>query len=97
MKTYVAIIRDHSASMKHLVKGAMNDYNLIIDGIKDSKSADDETFITVVECGVGALAEIRVIETNFPVEKVKHINTYSSSGSGTPLFDSVGRAISILE
>lgn len=97
MKTYIAIVRDHSASMSPLIKSAMADYNLIIDGIRESKSPDDETFITVVECGVGHLASIQVVESKLPVERVNKISMYSASGSGTPLFDSVGTAIQNLK
>lgn len=96
MLTYIAIIRDHSASMAGIAKGAMDDYNLTIQGIKDSQREGDLTFITVVECGVGHLAENRFAEIGVLVENVRPITSYSTSGSGTPLLDAVGNAITNL-
>ena len=97
MLTYIAIIRDHSASMAGIAKGAMDDYNLTIQGIKDSQREGDLTFITVVECGVGHLAENRFAEIGVLVENVRPITSYSTSGSGTPLLDAVGNAITNYE
>jgi len=96
MKTYVAIVRDHSASMSYLTREAMNDFNLIIQGIKDSKSPDDQTYISVVECGVGPTAINRIQEVNMPVESIKELTTYTASGSGTPLLDAVNEAINVI-
>ena len=98
MKTYVAIVRDHSASMRPLSTGATNDYNLTLDGIKESAVVDNqEVLLTTVACGFGHLAESRVLETNVPIGRAQHVMNYQTSGSGTPLWDSVGLAITELE
>lgn len=97
MKTYTAIVRDHSASMRSIVKGALNDYNLSLDGLKESEDATQSISLTVVECGVGATANVRVAEVNTPVKQARTLSSYGANGSGTPLWDSVGEAIAQLE
>lgn len=97
MYTYISIVRDHSASMGHLAKGAMEDYNLLIQGIRDSKDKDEEIFVTVIECGVGHLALNRIVENNVNIMNINSISTYSTSGSGTPLLDAVGLAIDSIQ
>ena len=68
MKQYVAIIRDHSGSMNHLGKDAMNDYNLMLDSIKEgAQTTGIETIVTVVKCGVGTYG---TVETD--VQRVEH-------------------------
>jgi hypothetical protein len=94
LKTYVAIVQDHSGSMGNLARKAMDDYNLMLDGIKDSSSGfGNDTFVSIVECGVGAMGSVRVTTSNVAVERLTHHSSYSTSGGSTPLFDSVGAAI----
>lgn len=97
MKTYAAIVRDHSASMRSITRGAMADYNLSLDGLKESVDGTQEINLTVLECGVGATARVGVAELNQPVRNVRHLSSYGANGSGTPLWDSVGMAIEMLE
>ena len=97
-KTYVGIVRDHSGSMSRLATKAANDYNLTIDGIKKSMELGDQAaFVTVVECGVGYLGSIIRTETNTPIDDVKRLSQYHTTGSYTPLWGSVGEAITALE
>jgi hypothetical protein len=97
MKTKIGIVRDHSGSMDHLVKGAMADFNLMVDSIKDSISYPNMADVTVVECGIGPYGDHRLRETSVDVNRVEKLAFYSATGGGTPLFDSVGTLISTME
>lgn len=92
MRTNVAIVRDHSGSMSHLTKKAMDDYNLMLDSIRSS-SAGNKTFLSVVCCGVGPMGRVETEFVHVDVDNVKHMNSYVARGGSTPLFDSVGEAI----
>jgi len=98
MRTNVVLIRDHSASMRPLVKGAMADFNLTLDGLKAAKkeSVYNDIRISVVECGVGFVAENKKVEVDKPVELVDQLITYTANGSGTPLWDAVMMGINTL-
>lgn len=98
MHTYIGLVRDHSGSMRSLASSAANDYNLTIDGIKQSILEENQTStVTVVECGVGHRAEVRVVENDIPVTALKPLSSYHANGGATPLWDSVGEAITALE
>jgi hypothetical protein len=92
--TYIGVVRDHSASMTRVVKGAIADYNLTIDGIKDSVLNEGQNArVTVVECGVGSYAKVVLKEHGVPVGRVAPLSSYPTSGNRTPLWDSVKKAI----
>lgn len=93
MKTHVCIVRDHSASMRSLSQGAMDDFNLLIEGIKASKVAYHDIFCSVVECGVGYLGRTEVRECGRRIEDMFPLSCYSTDGSCTPLWESVMTAI----
>lgn len=96
--TYVALVRDHSASMRSLVNGAANDYNLTLDGIRESVSIDNQiAIVSVVECGVGLRGEVRVAGAAQRIENMRHLTSYTANGNATPLWDSVGKAIEEIE
>lgn len=98
MKTYVAIVRDHSGSMRSLSTAAANDYNLTIDGIKQSMAEENQlAFATIVECGVGVRAEVKVREQLTPIGVLSPLHSYQATGGATPLWDSVGTAITEIE
>jgi len=97
MRTYVAIVRDHSVSMKSITPGARDDYNTIIQGIKDSTSPSDETFVSVVECGVGPGAINKLVEDRTNVRDIPELFNYHATGYRTPLLDAVSMAIENVE
>ncbi len=96
--TYVGIVRDHSASMRSIKSSAQSDYNVLLDGLKQEifdKGQDGN--VTVVECGYGSTGTTRVVETCTPLKQAKAVSHYDANGSGTPLWDSVGAAITEIE
>ena len=95
MKTYVAFVRDHSASMRSLKEGAKNDFNLMVEGIKNTKIQNslNLTRATIVECGSGWNADVVVKESGTLIEKIQPLTNYVSDGGGTPLWRSVITAI----
>jgi hypothetical protein len=90
MRTHVGIIRDHSISMRSLAVGARTDFNEILNSIRDSKEPQDEVFVSVVECGVGPLGQVVQRERNISLSLVQPLAAYATTGSSTPLWDSVG-------
>lgn len=96
--THIAIVRDHSGSMRSLASSALKDFNLTIDGIRQStKESGDRSFVSVVECGVGAMGATRLVHDTVPVDYLPNLTDYVANGSSTPLWDSVGMAITTLE
>lgn len=97
MRTEVAIVRDHSGSMSHLAYGAINDFNLLIEGIKNSKESSHNIWTTIVQCGVGCFGKVVLGEFGKPIEEINHLTRYITDGSSTPLFESIWTAIDKLE
>lgn len=100
MKTYIGISRDHSISMQSLSKAAARDYNSNIAAIKsESQSNQVDTIVSVVKCGVGpyATVEREVVNSNVQVLQPLPETSYVCNGRATPLFDSVGELINLLE
>ena len=97
-KSYVGISRDHSASMRHLAKYAAIDYNNQIADIKAHAGGID-TIVSVVKCGVGRAGIVERLITNSNVNILKEVapRDYDTDGWYTPLFDSVGTLIEMLE
>lgn len=89
MRTNIAVVRDHSGSMGHLRNKAIEDYNSLLQTLKDSSVGD--SYLTVVEAG----GDVRLKEVNQPLRGVFNIGYYNASG-GTPLYDAVNRAINEL-
>lgn len=97
-KQYVGLVKDHSGSMAHLSVAAMKDYNTLIGAIKDASVKEDiDTIVSVVKCGVGYAGAVEREFVNSSVTRLKPLRTYVTDGSYTPLFDSVGEIIDILE
>lgn len=97
-KQYVGLVKDHSGSMAHLSVAAMKDYNTLIGAIAGSASREDiDTIVSVVKCGVGFDGSVQRELVNSSVSRLKPLRTYVTDGSHTPLFDSVGEIIDILE
>lgn len=98
MRTYIGLVRDHSGSMRSLATQACNDYNLTLSGIQESmRDEGQEAFVTVVECGVGYQASVRVANSLTDVNSLREMTSYSANGSATPLWDSVGEVIDQIE
>ena len=96
LKTYIGISRDHSGSMYSIRNAAKTDYNETIKFLHET-STDLETYISVVNCGVGRSPTVSIDEVNTHVKFVKPLTTYSANATGTPLFDSVGKLIEQFE
>ena len=97
-KQYVGLVRDHSGSMAHIAFAAKQDYNTLIAAIKEASDKEDiDTIVSAVECGRGTAGEVRTDFVNSGVTRLKQLSTYITDGSCTPLFDSVGEIIDILE
>lgn len=98
-KQYIGLVRDHSASMSHLSSAAKDDYNNVIAAIKDASFKEDiDTIVSVVKCGCGDRGELVQREfVNSSVSRLKLLTGYLADGGSTPLFDSVGEIIDILE
>jgi len=100
MKNYIGISRDHSGSMRSISLSAGRDYNNTISSIKqESERHNIDTIVSVVECGVGRSGIVRRDVVNSNVTALKPIEDYSyiADGYSTPLFDSVGELIALLE
>lgn len=102
-KQYVAIVIDNSGSMFHITHAAMNDYNNSVQTLKSMQSLHRiPTLLSVVNCGIkdgtwAGQATVKRMIVNSPVDYVNPLVSYAANGENTPLFDSVGEAISILE
>jgi hypothetical protein len=96
IKNYIGISRDHSASMAHLTRAALADYNETINFLHNT-SEDLETYISVVNCGTNRQPTVSVDESNTFIKFVKPLTNYPAAAMGTPLFDSVGQLISMFE
>ena len=103
MKQYVGFVRDHSVSMTYLAEGAAKDYNSNIEAAK--KGAERErldTIVSTVLCGVsgsGSYGTVKREVVNSTVHMLEPIKRgeYKCTGMSTPLFDSVGELIKIME
>lgn len=98
MKNYIGISRDHSGSMRSIAHVAKDDYNSKIDSIKEATLANNQdTIVSVVECGTGNSSSVGRVVVNSNVTALKHIDRYIADGRGTPLLDSVGDLIEQFE
>lgn len=97
-KNYIGISRDHSGSMRSIAHVAARDYNSKIESIKTAtRQNNQDTIVSVVECGYGSTRDVRAVVTNSNVNALQPITRYVADGHGTPLFDSVGELIEMFE
>lgn len=99
-KQYIGISRDHSNSMTSIARAACRDYNSNIETIKSAAQTNDiDTVVSVVKCGVGHRAEVIRETVNANVHGLRPLpeHRYDTTGWGTPLFDSIGELITMLE
>ena len=99
MKNYIGISRDHSASMDRIARFAARDYNNQIAAINSEATTQQiDTIVSVVKCGVGRGNVVREsVFSSVSVLKPIHEGYYDASGASTPLWDSIGDLISIME
>jgi hypothetical protein len=99
-KTRFGLSLDTSGSMRCIAHAAAADYNSTIASIQTASSKEDqETLVSVVECGYGRTSKVRSILDGVNVNAIKPmaLKDYVADGSGTPLFDSVGSLIEMFE
>lgn len=100
-KTYIGISRDHSGSMRSLTTYAAKDYNQTIAAIKKAaESNNEDTIVSVVECGAGSGRDyVKKVVVNSSLAAVEPLmeRAYIADGSGTPLWDSIGDLIDMME
>jgi hypothetical protein len=102
-KQYIGISRDHSGSMSSygLTTQAKNDYNETIASIKSAAQENQvDTIVNVVRCGdnnsyAGKAVSREVVNSN--VQVLRPLTSYAATGYSTPLFDSVGDLIELME
>jgi hypothetical protein len=97
MKTYIAVVHDHSGSMASLSKGAINDFNSLKTSISESMESlksvsEQEVFITSVPFGSTAVVEY----LHKPLMSVPVMTSYPINGM-TALWDAVGLATESLD
>lgn len=88
MKNYIGFSRDHSGSMRSIAKAAACDYNSNIASIRDASiSNNQDTIVSVVECGYGDTDKVRRVIINSAVTTLQPIaeSAYQADGRGTPL------------
>lgn len=96
MKNYIGFARDHSGSMSNIYESAARDYNDNIASIKEAATIHKvDTIVSVVELGYGRTDKVRTIVKNSSILALNSISesSYTTGGSGTPLFDAVGELI----
>lgn len=96
MKTYIGIVRDHSASMGGLALKAKLDFNQMVDDLKKNAFDNEiDTIVSVVECGVRDNYHTinKMVVRNSSVIGLKKIDKYVADGNNTPLFDAIGMLI----
>lgn len=100
MKTYIGMSRDHSGSMRSIARAAARDYNSKISSIREASLANNQdTIVSVVECGYGDTDRVRRAITNSSISTLQPLteHAYVADGRGTPLWDSVGELIEMFE
>jgi len=100
LKQYIVFVRDHSGSMSSIRSAAAKDYNDNIAVFKEQANESGiDTIVSVVKCGTTYKGIVERTIINSSVAALKEISEreYNTDGSGTPLFDSVGDAIEIIE
>lgn len=100
MKNYFGFSRDHSGSMQGITKAAAQDYNEQIARLKSASiQYGQDTIVSTVKCGTGPFARVEreVVNSNVSALNAIEPSSYLADGPGTPLWDSVGELIEIME
>ena len=97
-KNYIGFIRDHTGSMSRNARPALLDYNTTISAVREAAIANSQdTIVTVLRCGIGSPAKNEFETVNSNVLAVQPLEYYPTTGSSTPLWDSIGMMIESLE
>lgn len=96
MKNYICFVNDHSGSMYNVANAAVNDYNCIIESVKNAATREmQDTIVNTVGFGLGpGRIERQVVNSNPHV--LKPIVHWASQGN-TPLYDAIGNAAELLK
>lgn len=111
MKQYIGFVRDHSISMTSLAAYAARDYNTNIEAVQRASNAHQlDTIVNTVMCGIAGNESIawsrrqnrgvvkrEVVNSNVHMLKPIPERSYPTTGGSTPLFDSVGELIELME
>ncbi len=98
IKNYIGISRDHSGSMYTLRSAALQDYNETIELLQSTVvGTNQETYLSVVNCGSRHNGIVTVDEVNTPIQQATKLASYPADANSTPLFDSVGKLIELFE
>lgn len=96
LKIYTGISLDHSGSMQSVANSAMNDYNTVVQSLRESASTNKvDSVLSVVQCGIaedifrGGKTINRFSVQNSSIAAVQALTDYPVTGGNTPLFDSV--------
>lgn len=96
LKIYTGISLDHSGSMRGVAQSAMNDYNTVVQSLRESASTNKvDSVLSVVQCGIaediyrGGRTVNRFSVQNSSIAAVQPLTDYPTTGGNTPLFDSV--------
>lgn len=105
LKTYVVLIRDHTYSMTNsgLTEIAMKNFNSEIANIECQVAENFDIVVSTICCGDprnisrGTQPTVVVQHQNSSATVLKPLTSYFAYATGTPLIDSVGKAIEILK
>lgn len=100
MKSYLAMSRDHSGSMRSIARAAARDYNDSIAAIREAAVTNNQdTIVSVVKCGHGSrgIVHREIVNSNVNVLQPIMEGAYEADANSTPLFDSVMECIDILK
>ena len=93
----IALVRDHSGSMRRIAAGAQRDYNATIAAIKAAAHATAQpTYVSVCELGYQGTTSVRTVIDHQAVEALTPLASYDANG-GTPLWDAVAHAVRQLQ
>jgi len=103
MKNYIGFSNDHSGSMSGIGRYAAKDFNTNISAIQQAARMNNlDTIVSVIQCGLrlpsGSTGVKRqIVNSNIHIIKPIAVNEYATTGGSTPLFDSVGELIDLLQ
>jgi len=96
MKNYICFVNDHSGSMYDVVNAAINDYNSIIESVKNAATREmQDTIVNTVGFGFNHPSITRQVINSNP-HVLNPVISWPAMGQ-TPLYDAIGDAIDLLK